>query len=240
MHRYFQLEMDKVTSLALPELKPEEIDAYLNIAQDELIKTRYSDTNTRKEGFEETQKRTEDIKNVIAEAAITLNNIYYNAFYSDRDTYQIPFADLQTYAKPQNRIYWITLMENIKYVTIGSTCEGSSGVAPVVRRRINDYAKAYNDPFNKPTLQFPVSYFSTVLEIDVGGKLPNNIIAVYRNRYIFKPLRMKIDWINPANNVNCELSDHIHIEIVQLAVQKALEAVESVRIQSYQTPQINE
>ena len=61
MHIEFKLGLDKTDSLNYPNFEPEEIDLWLNRAQDRFVKTRYVHNN-KTETFEETQKRTDDLR----------------------------------------------------------------------------------------------------------------------------------------------------------------------------------
>ena len=57
----------------------------------------------------------------------------------------------------------------------------------------------------------------------------DSVIDEYKLRYIKKPL--KISSIAPL--VNCELSEHLHDEIIDQSVLLALEDIESRRQQTY-------
>ncbi len=56
--------------------------------------------------------------------------------------------------------------------------------------------------------------------------------------YLRTPVSMRYGttYSVPTTDINCELSEHLHREIVELAVKSAIETVESPRIQTY--PQI--
>ena len=45
--------------------------------------------------------------------------------------------------------------------------------------------------------------------------------------YLKTPVDVLNDTVTPANNVNCELPDSVHEEVVNLAVRKMLGTVES-------------
>ena len=65
MHTRFKLRMDKADRLNNPSFEPEEIDMFLNIAQERIIKTRYSGMNSHRTSVEEDQKRIEDLKMIM-------------------------------------------------------------------------------------------------------------------------------------------------------------------------------
>ena len=67
-HQEFKFRCDKLDALNYPNFFPEEIDLILNNAQQRIIKQRYGLSNNKRQSFEETQKRTEDLKNVTVNA----------------------------------------------------------------------------------------------------------------------------------------------------------------------------
>ena len=64
-HRAFRFGLDKMDGLNYPNFLPEEIDLLLNQAQERIIKQRYGKNNIKRASFEEEQKRTEDLKEII-------------------------------------------------------------------------------------------------------------------------------------------------------------------------------
>ncbi len=69
-HRAFRFGLDKLDNLNYPNFTPEEIDLLLNQAQDRIVKQRYGATNTKRTSFEQEQKRTEDLKELIRDVLI--------------------------------------------------------------------------------------------------------------------------------------------------------------------------
>lgn len=68
-HTYFKLKSDKSNSLQYTSWLAEEIDYWLNVAIPQFAKTRYSGNNPKKEGFEQTQKRVDDLRTLIREVS---------------------------------------------------------------------------------------------------------------------------------------------------------------------------
>ena len=64
-HRAFRFGLDKMDGLNAPNFLPEEIDLLLNQAQERFIKQRYDNTNIKRTGFEQDEKRTEDLKEIL-------------------------------------------------------------------------------------------------------------------------------------------------------------------------------
>ena len=61
MHTALKLGLDKSEDLSYPHFEAEELDFWLNESVDRFIKTRYSGSNVKGTGFEEAQKRTDDL-----------------------------------------------------------------------------------------------------------------------------------------------------------------------------------
>jgi hypothetical protein len=221
MHIEFKVGLDKTDSLNYPNFEPEEIDLWLNRSQDRFVKQRYTH-DPKGETFEETQKRTDDLRTIVTE--ITL-----------------PPSAIQTPTKPNGilfdlpngivggpTIYWFAINEecDIRY----ADCNGSwvTERTGVYALQHNDYNKVIDDPFNKPSQGVILRLMhGTWAELLTDGSFT---ITSYYLRYLREPIRLDI--INfPA--VDCELADHTHEEIIAGAVTLALENIASPRFQSH-------
>jgi len=67
MHLAVQQGVDKINSLQADVLLPQEIDIELNKSLIKFIATRYGKNNTYRKGFEENQKRIDDLRNLVTE-----------------------------------------------------------------------------------------------------------------------------------------------------------------------------
>ena len=67
MHIAIQQGVDKINSLQADMLLPEEIDLELNKAQMKFISTKYGRNNMLSKGFEENQKRIDDLRTLLTE-----------------------------------------------------------------------------------------------------------------------------------------------------------------------------
>jgi len=215
-HIEFKIGLDKVDSLNLPNFLDEEIDVLLNQAQERYVKQRYGLTNTKKQSFEETQKRTEDLKVLVTNSVITpiansVNNI---------DEFAV-FCNL-----PDN--HWFIIQERARISFNDAKGDTNNEVVPIRPIQHNDFNKIMLDPFNKPDE-------TEILRIIANGKVElissNGVtITEYLLRYIRKPIEMSL-----ATNTTCELSDHTHQEILQMSIDIALENIEAKRQQTFKT-----
>lgn len=208
-HQSFKFGMDKLDSLNYPNFLEEEIDLLLNQAQDRFVKQRYSRNNIKRESFEETQKRTEDLKNITINALIVptpnaVDNIDPNAV----------FVTL-----PTDHLFIIQERADIVYTDCTNTAITQTVEVKPIQH--SEFSKLILDPFRKPSR-------SKVLRLMENGRVElisdGSQIINYRLRYIKQPIA-----VNLGTSTNCELSDYTHQEIVNLAIQIALEGTEAKR-----------
>ncbi len=215
-HQEFKFRLDKLDALNYPNFLPEEIDLILNNAQQRIIKQRYGLNNNKRQSFEETEKRTEDLKNVTVNAVLTPL-----AYASDNIDTTARFLTLPT-------DHWFTVQErcNITCTICGSPVTQLVEVIPISH---SEFSKVIKDPFKQPTE-------TKVLRLMEAGRvelLSSCTIVNYRMRYIKQPATVDI-----TTGVTFELSEHMHSEIVDEAVKIALEGIEGKRTESF-NPLIN-
>lgn len=220
MHIAFKQGLDKFDSLNYPDIEPEEIDLLLNQAQDAFIKQRYSYNNLKKEPFERTQKRIEDLKNVIRRVNLPI--------IANDPTFNID-SNAVNVDLPSD--HWITVQE--KATITYNNCNGNQleDEVIVIATQHNDYSRNIKDPFNKPTNDKVLR-----LMTENGVELlhsPDSTVIGYKLTYIKEPLRIFNDLANPGNSQDCELSPMVHQEIVNLAISIALENIEAQRIETF-------
>ena len=71
MHTGVKIQLDKIDSLSYPNFTDDEIDYMLNREQDKFVKHRADGTLARNRGFEETQKRMDDLRAVTGDTVLT-------------------------------------------------------------------------------------------------------------------------------------------------------------------------
>jgi hypothetical protein len=214
----FKLTLDKVDSSSYPDFESEEVYFFLNEAQEKLVKTRYSRNNIYKSGFEEIQKRTDDLSNIVVTnyASITSVTTETNIYKIDINTL---YTD-ESHTTPSTETYMFYLRSRPRVVKTGCASKYVNKVKLVQQ---DDLAYILEDPFNKPTLLEPILYFER-----------GNIYLVTDGTFTVD--KCKLTYIKRPNkideNTDCELAEHLHKEIVQLAVNVALESIESPRQQT--------
>lgn len=215
-HIEFKFRCDKIDALNYPNFLPEEIDLILNNAQERVVKQRYGITNPKRQSYEETQKRTEDLKN------ITVNDVLTPLAYSvDNIDTNARFVNTPT-------DHWFTVQERCS-ITCNVCGENVTSLAEVVPVSHSEVSKVLRDPFKKPNNE-------KVLRLMAEGKIElvsSCTIVNYRIRYVKKPRTVSL-----SGNITFELSEHLHSEIIDEAVKIALENIEGKRTQTF-NPLIN-
>ena len=131
-------------------------------------------------------------------------------------------------------LYRFYLKGRARVVKTGCT---STYVSPKLVRQV-ELERILLDPFNSPKLNCPVAYFERGdLYLVTDGTFT---IDRFKVTYLKKQasIRYGTQYPTPVTDINCELTEHTHKEIVSIAVNIALENIESRRIQT-QENQLN-
>jgi len=212
MHNEFRLLLDKGDSFDAPSFLISEVDGFLNIAIEKFVTKRMFGNNVRRTGFEEDQKRRDDLRELIVQiplssAAITEANKPNGKFFS----------------LPLDYRHAINEEALISETNDSSKLKRRVSVKPITHDRYN---KIIDDPFNKPEKNtvYRLDYGDSFFELISGD---NITVEEYYLRYIKNPSQ-----VDSVTSVSSDLALHTHKEIVRMAVVEALENVEQPRYQS--------
>jgi hypothetical protein len=212
MREEFKILYDKITSFSAPGYNEEEISILLTKAQERVIYDLYHPLgNKYREGFEETEARRKDLKELvlgttISTPATTQTNVLPNG----------TFYDL-----PTNCLYLIS--EEVTISSNDSCLNGSRiRVKPITH---DEYSINKHNPFKKPykDLVWRLDYSNKVHELITDGTYT---ISQYHIRYIKRPepiitdASVTIEGIIGPND--CELDGSIHRRIIDEAVKIAV------------------
>jgi hypothetical protein len=218
-HIEFRQAMDRLDSSAYPDFLPEQVDYFLNEAYNRFIKTRYSGNNPAKTSVEETQKRTDDLRNLIvtdfANTSLNTNEVnIYNVSLTSLFT-----NEGRTVSSTNQYMFYFRGRVKVSSQSCGSN---------YVSIRIYDHDeinKVLDDPFKKPVIYEPVGYFEG-----------DNLCVVTDGTFTvdnFKLSYIKIPTpVSYSDNITFETAPHTHKEIITIAVYVALEDIESPRQQT--------
>jgi len=210
-HNNFDIEVDKTKDFEFPYILAEQKDYWLNKAQDQFIEDRAYPNDKRQLGFEQDQQRIDDLSWIVKTASLS----------------PTPTATGYTLALPADYLH---LVRHSCTTTGGDTC-GTHIVGGIqtTHEFINQMLK---DPFWTPSADEPLYYIqgkNIVYETKGNYTLSNVTIT-----YIKVPvsIRLGTEYIIPTTDVDCELSSHVHSDILNMAVSMVLENFESPRYQT--------
>ena len=217
MHYALDQGLQKVASSVYDYFLPEESDFWLNRAQERFIKQRlHPEGDPKKLGFSKNEKRLDDLRMLI------------EVDYTD-DVAPSAAADAVDFDLPTDYMFLVNARVSV-YIACGGEVNISSTETSIERDlRIVSQADAYHlqqNPFGKTSPSFPlgIMFEDTIRVFQTSEKF---ILETLYLDYIREPVSISLN-----TNVNCELADHTHHEIVDLAVKSIIEAIESPRYQS--------
>ena len=235
MHLAVQQGVDKINSFQADTLLSEEIDLELNKAISKFVNLKYGKNNLYGKGFEESQKRVDDLRVLIKDVDLKL---------SFRDT---TINEINTYISLALPTDYRFLLKALAEVTHKSTCKpltskeqsqpgllADNDDTSIQRKssmkfiQQDDILAILSDPFNTTKKERPLI------------TIEHDSIIVYTND-IFIIDSVKLTYIkNPAIvslslGVDCELAEQTHQEIIDMAINSILEGISDPR---YKTQQI--
>lgn len=220
MHTSFKVEYDKTYGLESPSFEREEIDYWLTQGVRSFTKTRYSGLNTKKESFEESQKRIDDLRTLVVEDQISVTETSGTGDYKPN-----------SWRATLPNEYWFTLGEevDIQYNDIRTPDSNTNKRQGVTEGTVNNYRSLLDNPYSEYRLHYeeakPIRLFlGNTVELITDG---NYDILYYYLRYLRKPVDIVY------GSVDCDLPEHTHDEIVKTAVRMALENIEQPRYGSF-------
>lgn len=217
--REFQIEFERRLQLMDPNLVIKEkltsdtIISFINEAIDKFYKTRYSGINFKAQGFEQTQKRIDDLRTLIKNKKYTANSINKG----DRNSYSVELPEDYVLLlgdtagiQPSNlNECWETNERGeyiIKYTdTLESTIE-------TLDRQLGNSLSAHKLKYCQARPLKLIQDNNVILYTDGNYK-----ISEYQITYLAKP--SKINSSNITNTEYTDLPEHTHMEIVKMAIQ---------------------
>jgi hypothetical protein len=185
-----------------------ELYLYLNAAVNRFIKTRFTGNNIRQIKFEGDQKRTDDLRTLIKTSTdITkVGNLTH-------------IVNGSTYAIPNDYLF------GLNYYVLGEDVAGieNNDIWYSCDIITTEQAEKFIErDKNKPIIDTPKIFFTDSANFTIlydrsritGG------LSTARAQYIKKPTII-------SNSVNCDLPEHTHEEIVEIAVGLAVESIEN-------------
>jgi hypothetical protein len=242
LHFAFTVGLDKSASFATPEFSIQEIDHYINLGCEAFVKSRYSGNNIYQTGVDESQKNIDEISFLIKNKTLPFIS---EGQWSNREK-NIKTAIFKT---PDD--IWYTLSERVvgkrypcpKYTNrincgelekIENPLEKHEAI--VFKRSHNEINLILNDPFNKPKKD-------RVLRLQAEGhyevfydSIYWESVSEYYINYLaqFEKLQFGLNYnLTNWETLNFWFPINTHQQIVNYAIQFALESIEQPRQQSF-------
>jgi|TARA_R110000744_G_scaffold5036_4_gene17761 hypothetical protein len=228
MHFAVEQGLQKVGSNSFDTFLPEELDFSLNKMQERFIKQRFwNKSDPKQSGYYGTQKRIDDLR------VLTVLD------YSDDVSAMSVIVDHEDFDLPTDYMFLVNSRVKVYYDDCGRAKLGADVSSGEIEIEVDKYKKevvlrivepddAYNllaSPFAQSTHKSPM------------GIISDTFIKVFTNkRFLLKGV--SLDYIREpseislSSNLDCELAEHTHQEIVDLTVKHLLEATEAPRYQT--------
>lgn len=217
--REFQIEFERRLQLMDPNLVIKEkltsdtIISFINEAIDKFYKTRYSGINFKAQGFEQTQKRIDDLRTLIKNKKYTEGSINK----SDRNSYSVEL--------PEDYVLLLGDTAGIQPSNLNECWETNERGEYIIKytdtleSTIETLDKQLGNSLSEHKLKYcqarPLKLIqdnNVILYTDGNYK-----ISEYQITYLAKP--SKIDSSNITNLEYTDLPEHTHMEIVKMAIQ---------------------
>ena len=249
----FELEINKLDD-ALTKPKSDDIEYWLNIGLDKFVKTRYSGVNYKSEGFEQSQKRIDDLRTLVTYKLYQYppDNVYnftYVFRYATSITQeQLDSSDYLTIDKKYGYIEYLVTIPTDYMFALGDdtyivsndnnwpiTVDGNfiPKRVPVLEVTSENITEKLNNSLSEYRLH---GNYARPLRIFVNNKITlisddNYIVEAYLLTYLRRP--NKIDLSTTPFEEYIDMPAHTHTEIVKLAAQAYLENQSNQRYNSY-------
>lgn len=216
MHYEFKLKLDRIDTLSNPDFNAAEIDWLLNEAQLLLVKQRFTQNNNQRSGFETSQKRIDDLSTLVVK-------------YPEQDgvTPTNNSVDLSLLKFP-----YLFLIRGDVDIILNDNCIKRVSLKYVQH---DDLSEALRDPFHKSSLDYILYTIGKTKDTNSSS------VYIYPDKYVLSkvyleylkyPRRISLGGYkfidgSITTNVDCELPEQIHSEIIDLAVTLASMNIEN-------------
>lgn len=260
LHLRFLDIVDKLASNVYAEIPIEQRDRIFNNAIDRFVKQRYGINNAKREGFEVTQKRTDDLSNLVVYTKI---DKLTSGFFQDSNI-------ATTYFKIPTD-YWFSIVERVncdfppcpKFKYTNKCGKINKEENPLKRESVLVHSRRHNeintlllDPFNKPQDR---EMFRVMTNGDIEDENSYNMIQLFHDKTVapieyelgyikkYKPLKVGSTYnVTDKNsslywkNLEFWFNNETHQEIIDIAASLAIEITENPRYQTFKNETITQ
>jgi len=235
MHIAFKIELDKVESLQYPAFLAAEIDYFFDRAQEQFIKSRYNGNNPTGTSFEQSQKRIDDLRFLVVED--TLSALF------DDDIVSPPYTGPKISEKPNCYVVDLTdvAADDPYMFLVGEECTITytdrishaivNKIQPITECSANTYVAQVHDPLSPHRLHYNTASPLRLIKSDYVELITDGTYSVLN--YILRYIKQPTSFTMLLATESPDFPPHVHPELVKLAVNNAIENIESPRVQSY-------
>lgn len=227
----FYLQYDEISDLAAPGFTPLELSNIASKVQEDLVTTKYNPKSNRlQEGFEETEKRTQDLGELVRYKSFTT---FTPGFFDNSVQVVLPNTLVTVGPTDFSDVYWYTIYEDVTSNILD--CTIPSNTTKYVKPRVVDTTNGelgvvVRDPHRKPYIQ---GNTGKVLRLRNEGRKHILItdgsfnITSYNVGYVRKPI--PIDLTTGLNNQVSELADSVHRELLEMVISFCLKSTQQLQ-----------
>lgn len=232
--RELQIEVERRLQLINPELSlagklpSDTIISFINEAIDKFWKTRYSGLNYKQRGFEQDQKRTDDLRTLVTKHTYKdtniskINQVEYTVTLPD--DYVILLGDTAGIAPADgviNNCWEKDALGNYR-IKYSDTIEGTIETIDKIKEN------SLSEHHLKYTKAKPIKLMqNNTITLYTDGQYK---VAEYTIEYLKKPSKVDLK-TNPTDEYT-DLPSHTHMEVVKLAVQLILATLPNYNVYS--------
>lgn len=229
MHIAFKIELDKVESLQYPAFIPAEIDYFFDRAQEQFVKSRYGGNNPAGTSFEQNQKRLDDLRYLVVESTLPATSDDVLNVSEKPNCYIVDLTDLDT----DDPYMFLVGEECTITYTDRLTHQSVNKIQPVTECSANTYIAQVHDPLSPHRLHYNTASPLRLIKSNYVELITDGTYSIFN--YIIRYIKEPESFTTLAATDSPDFPNHVHPELVKLAVNIALENIESPRIQSYPT-----
>lgn len=230
----FYIQYNEVSDLSGEGFTPAELSLIVSKVQEDLAVTKYSPRSNRMlDGFEETEKRIQDLGELVKYKNFTT---FATGFLDNSVEITLPNTLITSGSTDFSDVYWFTIFEDTKSNVLDCTIPGNTAI--YVKPRISDVIHAelkvaIKDPFRRPYIK---GNNGKVLRVRAEGRKHLLItdgtfnVTEYRIGYVKKP--SPINLTTALTSQVSELADPVHRELLDATVNYCLRLTDQT--QKYQ------
>jgi hypothetical protein len=218
MHLAVRLFLDKTSSFEYASFLQEELDFWLNEAQERFVKQRLYGNNYKQEKFDGSQKRIDDLRSLVRQS--TAISLTASSLGTNVKEATLPVTDA-------TNPYMFYLNSTLYNVSSSALQTGDIIPISLLSRYLKD---SVNNPYIfRPLVLFYNSTVDKIAFVYGDEFIPTTCDILY----IKKPKKLVYGTPGTYETNTSELPEHTHKEIITICTELLVENIESPRVQTF-------